>query len=95
MSSRIKKITIIEIEYGKIPVEYPNWGQPNDWQPTWPNVLGSRCSKCGLKLEGVMGYVCSTPGCPTGLGSPYCGVDSRGYGTYSVDMSTLTRNDPF
>ena len=23
------------------------------------------CGKCGLRLEGVMGYVCSDPNCPT------------------------------
>lgn len=31
-----------------------------------------QCSKCGLKLEGSMGYCCPVPECPTGLGSPYC-----------------------
>ena len=31
------------------------------------------CPKCGIKLDGVMGYVCSQPRCPTGLGGFWCG----------------------
>lgn len=34
----------------------------------WP---ANRCSKCGIKLEPVMGYCCPMPDCPTGLGSPF------------------------
>lgn len=30
------------------------------------------CSKCGIKLDTVMGYVCSQPQCPTGLGGAWC-----------------------
>lgn len=29
------------------------------------------CTKCGLKLEGTMGYVCTQPRCPTGLGGAW------------------------
>ena len=32
----------------------------------------NHCPKCGLKLDQVMGYVCSTPHCPTGLGGTWC-----------------------
>lgn len=32
----------------------------------------STCTKCGLKLDKVMGYVCSMPDCPTGLGPIMC-----------------------
>ena len=39
--------------------------------PTQPNPF-SNCPKCGLKLEGVMGYVCPNAGCPTGLGGAWC-----------------------
>lgn len=28
----------------------------------------NKCPKCGLVMEGAMGYVCSDPQCPTGLG---------------------------
>jgi len=32
---------------------------------TWPKVTSSlTCSKCGLKAEGVMGYVCGHSNCP-------------------------------
>jgi hypothetical protein len=30
------------------------------------------CSKCGLKLDGVLGYCCPQAGCPTGLGPVMC-----------------------
>ena len=32
------------------------------------------CPKCGLVFEGTMGYVCSQPKCPTGLGGAWCSV---------------------
>ena len=59
------------------PLPHPLPGTP--YQP-WvtPNSppLGNNCPKCGLKLEGVMGYVCSQPQCPTGLGGAWCNVSS-------------------
>ena len=30
------------------------------------------CSVCGIILDGVMGYSCSNPICPTGLGPTMC-----------------------
>ena len=36
--------------------------------PEWAKT----CSKCGLKLEQVMGYVCNNHPCPTGLGGAWC-----------------------
>ena len=57
------------------PLPYPLPGTP--YQP-WvtPNSppMGGNCPQCGLKLEGVMGYVCSQPKCPTGLGGAWCNV---------------------
>ena len=38
--------------------------------PTWSTP--SYCPQCGLKFEGTMGYVCSQPKCPTGLGGAWC-----------------------
>lgn len=41
-------------------------------QPYQMNVNDS-CPKCGLRLDqGPMGYVCSVPKCPTGLGGSWC-----------------------
>ena len=36
----------------------------------WPSPspyfeLKETCPKCGIKINGVMGYVCSSPNCPT------------------------------
>ena len=40
-------------------------------QPKYePVTMGSNCAKCGIKLDGVMGYVCPNYGCPTGLAGP-------------------------
>lgn len=35
----------------------------------WPS---RQCSRCGIRLDSVMGYVCSDPTCPTGLGPTTC-----------------------
>jgi hypothetical protein len=50
---------------------FKRYGEPSP--DRWPHQPPeNKCSKCGLKLEGVMGYCCPNPGCPTGLGSPTC-----------------------
>ena len=33
------------------------------------NTTVSKCTKCGIVLEGSMSYVCPQVNCPTGLGS--------------------------
>lgn len=52
------------------------------WQSPFPNMqpftrATSKCSKCGLDLSSPMGYVCSDPCCPTGLGPIMCGVKNE------------------
>ena len=32
----------------------------------------NKCSKCGLRLDAVMGYVCGNSQCPCGLGGVQC-----------------------
>ena len=44
------------------------------WIPPQETSWYGNCPKCGLKLDKVMGYVCHSPGCPTGLAGPYCAV---------------------
>ena len=34
--------------------------------------LVDACSKCGLRLHAVMGYVCGNSDCPCGLGGVQC-----------------------
>jgi hypothetical protein len=45
-----------------------------------PSLVPTLCSKCGMKWEGVMGYVCSQSDCPAQLK-----VTSQ---TYNVSTST-------
>ena len=53
------------------PYKYDPWPSPfprpmpttPPTQPVWPGVRN--CSKCGINLDGVMGYVCSDQACPT------------------------------
>lgn len=35
-------------------------------------IPNDECPKCGIKLDGVMGYVCVNSRCPVGLGSVQC-----------------------
>jgi len=45
------------------PLTHPKpWPAPFTPNP-WPGVLS--CSRCGISLDGVMGYVCSDRQCPT------------------------------
>ncbi len=53
-----------------------NYFPTNPW-PSSPNTFSNTCKECGLKLEGTMGYVCSNPKCPTGLGPIMCGVNNE------------------
>lgn len=40
---------------------------PN-WIPNWTLEVKEYCPKCGIKISGVMGYVCGAIDCPTGMG---------------------------
>ena len=49
-------------------VKYPTPSNPNPMPPPftpnpWPDVRN--CSRCGMNLVGVMGYVCIDQSCPT------------------------------
>jgi hypothetical protein len=43
--------------------------------PVTPLATFTKCSKCGLNLETVMGYVCNNYPCPTGLGGAWCSTN--------------------
>ncbi len=47
--------------------------------PIDPNPVVAKCSECGLEMAQVMGYVCSHPKCPTGIGGTYCGTGQPGH----------------
>ena len=63
------------------PKEYTPDGLPiiprlpeNPLHPTKPAPDGAVavCGECGLRILPVMGYVCSNPRCPCGLGGATC-----------------------
>lgn len=44
---------------------------PDPLVPYWDS---KQCPKCGIKLDGPMGYVCPNNPCPAGLGGVWCGT---------------------
>jgi hypothetical protein len=64
MSARLERNARINVHVnGEVPTPPFTWPYPAT--QSIPNA----CAKCGLKMEGVMGYVCPNGGnCPTGLG---------------------------
>jgi len=66
IEERLKKL---EQERQQIPMPLPvPFPDPPQYPPQKP-----QCSKCGLQLHDVMGYVCPRTDCPTGLGPTLCG----------------------
>lgn len=79
-----KKIIKIVVHYSddttdEIPNIHNTWTMPTrdpntfTWpiNPVTPWTI-NQCSKCGIELHKVMGYVCSHMGCPTGMGPTVC-----------------------
>lgn len=57
-----------EWKVGDIPDNILKFLRPSP--PACPS--GYNCSKCGMRLEGVMGYCCPEQYCPAGMGGTYC-----------------------
>ena len=70
----MKKIVKIVTFYddGTFTESVPYVGAPMPNIPMNPSFPINQCSKCGLKLDTVMGYVCPNLDCPTGLGPVRC-----------------------
>lgn len=75
----MKKITKIVTFYddGTFTESVPYVGAPMPIIPMQPhNPLApdwnKKCPKCGINLDGPMGYVCTNYPCPTGLGGSWC-----------------------
>jgi hypothetical protein len=49
-----------------IPVDAPLYPPSIPGDPAY--IEPNKCSKCGITLHPVMGYVCSQNDCPTGMG---------------------------
>ena len=56
-------------------------------QPLWPGVRS--CSKCGINLEGVMGYVCTDQSCPT-FKHTWSGTITAGGGSGFANAGSVT-----
>lgn len=57
------------------PFDIPKVGSPGDCMPYPPRFeIKKECPKCGLKLDGPIGYYCPNNPCPCGLGGVYCGT---------------------
>lgn len=76
----MKKIVRITVEYDDGSRVIQEMGQnklaPRDYIPSLPDIFPQQydynsCPKCGIKLEGVMGYCCPHARCPTGLGGAW------------------------
>jgi hypothetical protein len=50
------------LEEGK-KLSQPKIGWPYETSPNI--VVKESCPKCGIKISGIMNYVCSSPNCPT------------------------------
>lgn len=84
--SKVRKVLIFFddgsfVEYdAQRPVETPAPAPVVPVVPTidpYPYFKASHCPKCGLKMEGTMGYVCNQYPCPAGFGGVWsmCGND--------------------
>lgn len=68
----MKKVVKIVYEYedgSKDTIDMPTIPP---FKPSEPVFFDNLCPKCDIKLEGVMGYCCPQPKCPTGLGGVWC-----------------------
>ena len=82
-------------------IKYPTPSNPNPVFPPpftpnpWPGVRS--CSRCGISLEGVMGYVCTDQACPTfrhvWSGTITGTITSGGTGPYFGGSSNLSKEE--
>ena len=66
--------------------------------PNWILEVKEYCPKCGIKISGVMGYVCRAIDCPTGMGGVSYTIGSTDIGkpvTGRVDHTPGFNNSGF
>lgn len=68
----IKRDVALIIQHLLIPPFLPGY-TPSAPKDIDPYIGVTRCQKCGLELNRVMGYVCSDQHCPTFM-RPWCGT---------------------
>jgi hypothetical protein len=57
----MREVKALREDVRRLAKQVPTPGLPIGWDM-------NKCGKCGIVLNGVMGYVCTQQGCPTGLG---------------------------
>jgi hypothetical protein len=75
----MKRLDNIEMKINRIPVVQPVYPTT----PPAPSLGPTLCSKCGMKWEGVMGYVCPSNDCPVKLK-----VTSQTYNTSNFNIES-------
>jgi hypothetical protein len=79
---------IIGLEEGK---RNQNLNPVPSYKP-WPEIgmMKETCPKCGIKISGVMGYVCTSPNCPSFYTSSYSGPQGKTSSSYSAGSNGPT-----
>lgn len=66
-----KRVALLEERLAILDEKKWDLTKQSPWtQPTWTEP--QKCQKCGIQMDGVMGYVCSDPLCPSGFGPITC-----------------------
>lgn len=68
IKSRLDKLENANIPFGPFLPQMPQV------IPTLPFKIESKCSKCGLLMDGPMGYCCPHADCPCGMGPVWSGT---------------------
>jgi hypothetical protein len=76
----MKRLDDIDMKINRISTVQPVYPTT----PTAPSLGPTICAKCGMKWEGVMGYVCPSNDCPVQLK-----VTSQTYNTSDFNIESL------
>ena len=66
------ELRVIKERLSKLERQNVPFGPYTPSQPINPISKVTHCSTCGIKFEGVMGYVCNRGDCPSGMGPVMC-----------------------
>jgi len=79
-----KKIVEEQWRHDKIKEIEKSMPRPATWPWTQPLTFSAdKCPKCGIRISGVMGYVCSSINCPTFYQASYGAVGTNDTAAYA------------